>query len=483
VKSRTPTPRSPIEHGTKPGHRRHSHRSAPAKRKGKPRSNRAENNSLQRHVINNVRALGAVEARDRGDRPHAAKQAVATASPRQGAQREPFGANQLAVVAYPGRDDHRKPSVARAARVIGKRDEQKNQSSVTRTRSLGGATWVDANKGRVAIASPLMQHRTIAEEINRGGAKNVARILVTGAAGFIGRPLCSALVSRDHEVIAGLRSATPIPAGLQPLVLGEIGPRNNWSTTLDGVNIVIHLAQRAHAGPDAAALATEPASVTNLARAMAAAGGRRLVLISSIKAMGEATSPNRPFRPDDTPRPEDAYGHAKLASERAAAIAARETGIELVIIRPPLVYGPGVRANFAALLRLAGSGVPLPFAGIDNRRSLIFRDNLVDLLSLAATHPEAAGMTLLVRDDEDFSTPALIRALAAGLGRKVRLFPAPGALFWPLRLLPGIGSKLARLTQSLAVDDSATRAALQWAPPVSAAAGLAATARAFAVGL
>jgi nucleoside-diphosphate-sugar epimerase len=217
-----------------------------------------------------------------------------------------------------------------------------------------------------------------------------------------------------------------------------------------------------------------------LARAAAAAGVRRLVLVSSIKAMGETTAPGRPFRAADAPRPEDEYGRAKLAGEQAAAEAARGTGIELVIIRPPLVYGPGARANFRALVRLAGSGLPLPFAAIDNRRSLICRDNLVDLLCLAATHPAAAGKILLARDGDDLSTPALVRALAAGLGRRARLFPIPDAALALLRRLPGIGPPLSRLTLSLQVDDRATRDRLGWSPPVAAGAALAATARAIA---
>jgi nucleoside-diphosphate-sugar epimerase len=311
----------------------------------------------------------------------------------------------------------------------------------------------------------------------------LARILITGAAGFIGTALCPALVARGHVVVAGLRRPGTVPPGAKPVVLGEIGPAADWAGALRGIETVIHLAQRAHAGPDPAVLADEPVAVGALVRGIAAAGGRRLVLISSVKAMGEVTAPGRPFRAGDTPRPEDDYGRAKLASERAAAAAARETGIELVVVRPPLVYGPGVRANFGALIRLAGSGLPLPFAAIDNRRSFIFRDNLVDLLAVAAAHPAAAGITLLARDDEEFSTPALIRALAAGLGRKARLFPVPAASFTALRTLPAIGPRLARLTLSLQLDDNATRAALGWHPPVPAADGIAATARAFAAGL
>lgn len=308
----------------------------------------------------------------------------------------------------------------------------------------------------------------------------MARILVTGAGGFIGMALCPALAARGHRVVAGLRRAAPPAQGVEPLILGDIGSATDWPAALRGVETVIHLAQRAHAGPDPQALASEPVAVAALARAMAAAGARRLVLVSSVKAMGEATVPGRPFRPDDEPRPRDEYGRAKLASERAAWAAGRETGVEIVVIRPPLVYGPGVKANFAALLHLVRSGLPLPFAALDNRRSLIFRVNLVDLLAAAATHPGAAGMILLARDDEDLSTPALIRALAGGLGRTANLFPVPGALFAALRSLPGVGPRLARLTQWLQLDDSATRAALDWSPPVPAATALAATARAFA---
>jgi nucleoside-diphosphate-sugar epimerase len=308
----------------------------------------------------------------------------------------------------------------------------------------------------------------------------VARILVTGAAGFIGEALCPALAARGHHVVAGLRRLALPPGDAEPLVIGDIGPRTDWSAALGAIEIVIHLAQRAHAGPDPAALAAEPATVTALARAAAAAGARRLVLVSSIKAMGEATAPGRPFRADDTPRPEDAYGRAKLASEHAAAAIAGETGLELVIVRPPLVYGPGVKANFAALMRLAASGLPLPFAALDNRRSLIFRDNLADLLAVAVVHADAPGRVLLARDTQEFSTPELIRAMAAASGRPARLFPAPEALFTALHPVPLIGARLARLTQSLQVDDGATRDALGWSPPISAAAGLAATVRGFA---
>ncbi|HEX3860785.1 MAG TPA: NAD-dependent epimerase/dehydratase family protein [Stellaceae bacterium] len=312
----------------------------------------------------------------------------------------------------------------------------------------------------------------------------MARILVTGANGFIGRGLCPVLTMRGHAVIAGVRRIPPndpaaADTGSQPLrraVLGDLTPSTDWSAIVSGVDIVIHLAQRAHQPADSRLLDAEPEIAAGLARAAARAGVRRLVYASSIKAMGDTTPPGRPFRASDIPRPDDAYGRTKLATEHALSTAALETGLELVVLRPPLVYGPGVGANFAALVRLAGSGLPLPFGGIDNRRSLICRDNLVDLIAIAAVHPAAAGQILLAADGTDFSTPDLIRVLAAGQGRTARLFRMPGMSLKTWRRTPRIGSRLARLKLFLQVDDQATRALLNWHPPVAAETGLRAAA-------
>jgi nucleoside-diphosphate-sugar epimerase len=201
--------------------------------------------------------------------------------------------------------------------------------------------------------------------------------------------------------------------------------------------------------------------------------------MSSVRAMGEATLPGAPLRATDPPRPSNPYGRGKLATERALQAAALETGIDIVILRPPLVYGPGVKANFQALTRLIASGLPLPLAGIDNRRSLIFIDNLVDLVGRACLHTGAAGRVLLARDAADLSTPELIRLLAAGLDRPARLFGVPRPALGMLHRLPKLGPLLSRLTLSLQVDDAETRTALDWRPPVSPEIGLAATARAF----
>jgi nucleoside-diphosphate-sugar epimerase len=311
---------------------------------------------------------------------------------------------------------------------------------------------------------------------------NLARIVVTGAAGFIGGAVCRGLAARGQDVLGLARGqADPIPGvdpGVELRAAGAIDADTDWPRHLAGVEIVIHAAGRAHGHLTAAARAAEPVAAAALARAAAAAGVRRLVHISSLKAMGEATLPGRPFRETDPALPQDAYGQMKRATEEALSAAA-DGALEIVILRPPLVYGPGVKANFRALLRLVASGMPLPLAGIDNRRSLIFLDNLVDLAARAATHPAAAGRILLARDGEDLSTPALIRMLAAGLGRPARLFAVPGPVFAVAHHLPGVGPPAARLTLSLRVDDASTRAALAWTPPVPAPAGLALTARAF----
>jgi len=342
--------------------------------------------------------------------------------------------------------------------------------------------------------------RSLAEN-GGNGELGVARILVTGAFGFIGSALCPLLRARGHQVIpvahapfnpggqsrpqrrlARMRGPGEPPSGLSTdsALIGDLVPETDWSGLLDGIDVIVHLAQRAHKSTPQSTLAGEPEAAAVLARGAASVGVRRMVYMSSIKAMGEATPSGRGFGADDPPRPEDAYGRAKLASERALMRVADETGIELVILRPPLVYGPGVAGNFRALVRLAGSGLPLPFAALDNRRSLIFRDNLVDLVAAAAMHPAAAGRVLLAGEGTHLSTSELIGILARGQDRVARLFPLPAPAFAVLRRLPGIGPAVCRLSLSLQVDDGATRAALGWSPPFAAEAALLATARAVA---
>jgi UDP-N-acetyl-alpha-D-quinovosamine dehydrogenase len=324
----------------------------------------------------------------------------------------------------------------------------------------------------------LHRHRSCNRAASTAGT-GLTRILVTGAAGFIGRALCRDLARRGHAVAGLTRGAAEPIAGVTLFPIGDIGPETNWSGRLDRDDIVIHLASSAHHRRAAATAGIEAAAATRLVRAAARAGVRRFVHMSSIRALGSATAAGAPFRPDHPACPDDPYGRAKLTIETAVTAAACETGLDLVILRPPLVYGPGVKGNLRALLRLVASGLPLPFAGIDNRRSLIFIDNLLEVVASACSHPDAAGRVLLARDAVDLSTPQLIRALAAGLQRPARLFCAPAAALAALGKPPVLRSAVARLTSSLQVDDGATRLMLGWSPAISPEAGLAATARAF----
>ena len=298
---------------------------------------------------------------------------------------------------------------------------------------------------------------------------------MTGAAGFIGRALCRALAGHGHDVLGLTRRPAPAIPGLALHPIGTIGPDTEWRRPLRDAEIVVHLATSAHRASQGG---DESEAAAHLAREAAACGVRRLVQMSSLRAMGETTPRGAPFRATDPPRPADPYGRAKLALERALAMAAVEADLDLVILRPPLVYGPEAKGNLRALIRLVGAGLPLPFAHTDNRRSLIFLGNLVDLAARASVDPAAAGRVLLARDI-DLATPDLVRALAAGLGCRARLFALPQPLVAAMRDLPGLGPIAARLTLSLQADDRETRAALGWMPPFPAEEALAASARAW----
>ena len=300
---------------------------------------------------------------------------------------------------------------------------------------------------------------------------------MTGAAGFIGRALCRALAGRGHDVLGLTRRPAPAIPGLALHPIGTIGPDTEWRRPLRDAEIVVHLATSAHGAPQGRD-GSEAEAAAHLAREAAACGVRRLVQMSSLRAMGETTPRGAPFRATDPPRPADPYGRAKLALERALAMAAVEADLDLVILRPPLVYGPEAKGNLRALIRLVGAGLPLPFAHTDNRRSLIFLGNLVDLAARASLDLAAAGQVLLARDI-DLATPDLVRALAAGLECRARLFALPQPLIAAMRVLPGLGPIAARLTSSLQADDRETRAALGWMPPFPAEEALAASARAW----
>lgn len=216
-----------------------------------------------------------------------------------------------------------------------------------------------------------------------------------------------------------------------------------------------------------------------LARAAAAAGVRRFVFISSIKVNGESTARGTPFLPGDPPRPVDPYGVSKHEAEQALGVLSAQTGLEIVIIRPVLVYGPGVKANFLAMMRWLKRKVPLPFGLIDNRRSLVGLDNLVDLILTTVEHPNAAGQTFLVSDDEDLSTPELLTRTAAALGTSARLVPVSPALLCSMASLVGKNAALSRLCGSLQIDLNHTKTTLGWSPPARVDVELARTARHF----
>ncbi len=320
------------------------------------------------------------------------------------------------------------------------------------------------------------------------------KVLVTGANGFIGRALCAHLAARGDEVVAAVRdldrAVPPIggPMTQSPLAcaravaVGEIGANTIWRPALDGVEAVVHAAAQAHAGarldPESLAriFAVNVAGARALAEAASAAGVRRFVFLSTVKVLGETTEGRAPFSESDplAPDPNDAYARAKAAAEIELADVAAARGLSTVILRPPLVYGPGARANFAALVRLVQMAPPLPFASIANRRSLLFLGNLVDAIALALDRPGAAGEIFLVRDGEDVSTPELIRKMAVHLHRPARLFPCPSALLRQVARLAGLGAPAGRLLDSLALDDRKIRDRLGWRPPYSLDQGLAA---------
>ena len=304
--------------------------------------------------------------------------------------------------------------------------------------------------------------------------------LVTGANGFIGRILCEALGASGRKVRAAVRA--PDPGSPDAVATGDIGPDTDWRAALEGVRDVVHLAARTHvlretaAHPLAEYRRINVGGTEQLARAAAARGVRRLVFLSSVKVNGEQTG-ERPYAEDDAPRPEDAYGVSKWEAEQALSRVAAATGLEVVVLRPPLVYGPGVKGNFLRLMGLVARGAMLPLGAIANRRSLVYAGNLAAAILTALAAPQAAGRTYLVSDGEDVSTPELVRATARALGVRPRLVSTPPALLRFAAALAGRRAEYARLAGSLQVDSSRMRRELAWRPAFTLAQGLAQTAR------
>ena len=286
------------------------------------------------------------------------------------------------------------------------------------------------------------------------------KILITGQNGFIGKALFNSLQQQKHQVRGTVRNKQKIQKTQKNkdiLVVGNIGPTTDWRAALADIEVVIHLANRAHvlnekvADPLAIFREVNVAGTIQLAKQAVESGVKRFIFVSSIKVNGEQTS-KHPFIASDKPNPQDPYAISKLEAEKALYEISAKSSMEIIIIRPPLVYGQGVKGNFERLTRLVESGVPLPFASINNKRSLISLENLVQILAKTVTHSKVANQTLLVSDKEDLSTPQLIKKIAASIGKPARLFHFPPTLLKIMGKLTGQGNAIERLTGNLQID-------------------------------
>jgi nucleoside-diphosphate-sugar epimerase len=304
-------------------------------------------------------------------------------------------------------------------------------------------------------------------------------VLITGATGFVGGALCDLLTQQGHALKGALRMPTklfPYPS----IAVGHIGPATDWRDALAGCDAVVHLAAHVHvmrstSESSGVYRAVNVEGTRNLARQAARSGVRRFVFMSSVKVHGEATV-GRALVEGDPPMPVDDYGRSKIEAEKRLTTIAAETGMEVAIVRPPLVYGPGVKANFRSLLRAVDAGIPLPFSSVHNKRSLIYLGNLAHAIAMCLTHRAAANRPFFVSDGQDVSTPQLIDEVAAALGKKARLFPFPPAGLRAAGALVGRAEMISRLTSSLQVDISSIRSTLGWEPPFTLSQGLAETA-------
>ena len=309
----------------------------------------------------------------------------------------------------------------------------------------------------------------------------MTRVLVTGAGGYVGRAVVGDLVAAGYDVHGLVRQETVLGHGVEVKVVTDMVDAAENHGVLYGVDVVIHLAARVHrtdeAGDDFLDRYMEHnvSATRRLALAAARAGVERLIFVSTVKVHGD--DGERPCAEDDPTRPDDAYGISKLRAEQALAEVRAETGLATVILRPPLIYGAGVKANFRTLLRLADSLLPLPLGGIDgNRRSYLYLGNLLSTVRKVVTEPEAVGRTYLLRDGEDVSTTALVARLRSAFGRKRRLVPVPAGLLSAAASISGKSAIIEPLTGSRRIDDSRIRRELDWHPPYTLDQGLAATA-------
>lgn len=312
-------------------------------------------------------------------------------------------------------------------------------------------------------------------------------VLVTGASGFVGRALVARLAGgAEFQTFAAYRELPSArPVGVACLQLGARGLDADWRAILPGIDVVIHCAARVHvmrddvSDPLAEFRRSNVDGTLKLAKGALEAGARRFVFVSSVKVNGEATHSGHAFSERDATQPVDPYSVSKLEAEQALFNLSRDRGFEVVVVRPPLVYGPGVKANFRSMMRWLNKGVPLPFGAIDNRRSLVALDNLVDLLVLCARHPAAANQVFMAGDGEDVSTSDLLRRTAKALGRSARLLPIPAAWWVAVAKLLGKDDVATRLCGNLQVDISKARNMLGWNPPIGLDEGLKKTAEEF----
>lgn len=295
-------------------------------------------------------------------------------------------------------------------------------------------------------------------------------VLVTGATGFVGRALVEALLRNPaFKIVCAVRAPAALPPQVQQVTVGDISADTNWRDALRGVDVVLHLAARVHVMHETAGnplsefRRVNVAGTVSLAVQAVEAGVRRMVYLSSVKVHGESGC----FTERDQPTPADPYAISKLEAENALRSIASREELEVVVVRPPLVYGPGVRANFAALMRLANRGIPLPLASVHNRRSLVALGNLVHFLMCCVSHPHAANETFLVSDGHDLSTAELVQHMARAHGGHARLIPVPVWLMSAVARLLGKRDMATRLFASLQVDISKARTVLAWNPPLT----------------
>lgn len=311
------------------------------------------------------------------------------------------------------------------------------------------------------------------------------KLLVTGANGFVGRALCKHYSTRSaDQVVAAVRKPDNSLDGIAQKIVGNIDSKTAWREALQGVDTVVHLAGRAHVmhdthvDPLSAYREINTEGTINLARQAASMGVKRFVYLSSIKVCGEGQLRvnEAAYTVDQPANPADPYAVSKYEAELGLFEIAQHTNLKVTILRPPLVYGPGVRANFLRLMQTVDRRWPLPLGGIVNRRDLIYLGNLVDAIVVCSSHPAATNRTFLVADGESLSTPELIRRLASALGRPSRLFSVPESWLRFAGALTRKSMAVQRLLGSLMLDSSTMREALGWQPPYSIEEGLAATA-------